>query len=73
MQARVHSQGFHTPMSYLCNYPYFHTSHKVPDILIADIMHQVPFIAVGETSAGEESVSAECCTVKTENEEKAQV
>lgn len=66
VQARgSHSQGFNVPMSHLRNYPYFPTSHKVPDILIAGTIHQVPFVAEREILASERTVWVECCTVKT--------
>lgn len=48
MEARVCSQGFHSSMSHLWSNPYFHTSHKVPDILISGPIHQVPFVAERE-------------------------
>lgn len=65
MQARVRSQGFHASMSHLWNYPYFHTSHKVPDILIAGTTHQVPFVAEREILACEKTARVEYRTVKT--------
>jgi len=71
VQARVHSQGLHTSMSHLRNYPYFHTSHKVPDILIAGTIHQVPFVAEREILACERTVWVEYRPVKTLKEEKA--
>lgn len=52
-------------MSHLWNYPYFHTSHKVPDILIAGTIHQVPFVAEREILACEKPVWVEHCTIKT--------
>lgn len=66
VKARVSSQGFYTSMSHLRNYPYFHTSHKVPDILMAGTIHQVPFVAEKrERLACEKTVWVEYCTVKT--------
>lgn len=65
MQARVRSQGFHASVSHLWSHPYFPTSHKVPDILIAGTTHQMPFVAEREILACEEPVWAEYCTVKT--------
>lgn len=60
------SQGFQASMSHLQSYPYFHTSHKVPDILIAGTIHQVPFVAEREILACEQTVGVEYCTVKTQ-------
>lgn len=65
VQARVRSQGFHASMSHLRNYPYFPTSHKVPDILIAGTIHQMAFVAGREILACEKTVWVEYCTVKT--------
>lgn len=65
------SQGFHASMSHLQRYPYFHTSHKVPDILIAGTIHQVPFVAEREILACEQTVGVEYCTVKTQKKKKA--
>lgn len=65
VQARVHSQGFHASVSHLWNYPYFPTSHKVPDILIAGTIHQMPFVAKREILACEKTARVEYCSVKT--------
>lgn len=64
LRARVGSQGFHASMSHLPNSPYFPTSHKVPDILIAGTIHQVPFVAVREILPCEMTVWAVFCAVK---------
>lgn len=58
-QARVRSQGFHTSMNHSWNHPYFPTSHKVPDILMAGTWHQMPFVAGGEILASEKIVCVE--------------
>lgn len=56
VKPRVYSPGFYVSMSHLPNHLCFHTSHKVLDILIAGITHQVPFVAEREISACEEAV-----------------
>ncbi len=64
VQERVRSLGFYASMNHLRIFPYFPTSHKVPDILIAGTTHPVPFVAEKEILAGERTVWVEYCTVK---------
>jgi len=54
-------------MSHLRSYPYFHTSRKVPDILIAGTgtILQVPFVAVREILVCEQTAWVEYCAVRT--------